>query len=63
MLMFIVLIYCMSSVVGTVSKALLKSTVARSIRCAGLGVFRLSRMCCVNAVRRVVVECMTLRSC
>ena len=46
----------MSSVRGTVSKALLMSIVANMVRCAGLGVFRPSGMCCVSVVRRVVLE-------
>ena len=53
----------MSSVLGTVSKALLMSIVARSIRCAGSGAFRPSCMCCVSAVRRIVVECLALKPC
>ena len=42
---------------GTVSKALLMSIVARSVRCAGFGVLRPSRMVCDSVVRSVVVEC------
>ena len=36
----------MSSVLGTVSKALLASIVARSVQCAGFSAFRPSCMCC-----------------
>ena len=46
----------MSRVRGTVSKALLMSIVANRVRCAGLGLFRPSCMCCVSVVRSVVVE-------
>ena len=46
----------MSSVRGTVSKALLMSIVANMVRCAGLGMFRPSCMSCVSVVRSVVVE-------
>ena len=63
MLMFVLLFYCMSSALGTASKALLKSFVTGSIRCAGLDAFRLSSMCCVNNVRSVVVLSMGLRRC
>ena len=48
----------MSSVLGTVSKALLMSIVARSVLWAGFGAFRPSCMCCVSVVRNVVVECL-----
>jgi len=47
----------MSSVLDTVSKALLVSIVARSVRCAGFGAFRPSCMCCV------VVECLARKPC
>ena len=46
----------MSSVHGTVSKALLMSIVANMVRCAGLSMFRPSCMCCVSVVRGVVME-------
>ena len=53
----------MNSVLGTVSKALLMSFVARSVRCTGFGAFRTSCMCCVSVVRSVVVECLALKPC
>ena len=53
----------MSSVLGTVSKALLMSIVARSVRCAGFGAFRPSCMCCVSVGRSVVEECLALKPC
>ena len=53
----------MSSVLGTVSKAILMSIVARSVQCAGFGAFRPSCMCCVSVVRSVVVECLALKPC
>ena len=53
----------MSIVLGTVSKALLMSIVASSVRCAGLGAFSPSCMCCVSVVRSVVVECLALKPC
>ena len=53
----------MSSVLGTVSKALLMSIVAKSVRCTGFGAFRPSCMCCVCVVRSVVVECLPLKPC
>ena len=36
---------------------------ARSVLCAGLGMFRLSCMYCVSVVTTVVVECRTLKPC
>ena len=53
----------MSSVLGTVSKALLMSIAARSIRCAGFGAFRPSYMYCVSVVRSFVVEYLVLKPC
>ena len=53
----------MSGVRGAVSKALLMSTVARSVLCAGLGMFRPSCMYFVSVVRSVVVECRALKPC
>jgi len=52
-----------SSVRGTVSKALLMSIVAKSVRSAGFGVFRPSCMCCVSMVRSVVGKCLALKRC
>ena len=43
----------MSSVRGTVSKALLMSIVANRVRGAGSGMFRPSCMCCVSGNARV----------
>ena len=54
--MLVLIIFCMSSVCGTVSKALLISCKARSVLYAGLGTFRPSCMFCVSAVMSVVVE-------
>ena len=53
----------MSSVRGTVSKALPMSIEARSVLCAGLGIFRPSCMHCVSVVRSVMVECSALKPC
>ena len=53
----------MSNVRGTVSKALLMSIVARSVRCAGFGELRPSCIVCVRVVRRVVVECRARNPC
>ena len=53
----------MSSVRGTVSKALLMSIVANNVRSAGFGVFRPSCMCWVSVVSSVVVECLALKPC
>ena len=39
------------------------SIVARSVLCAGLGIFRPSCMYCVSVVRSVVVECKALKPC
>ena len=49
--------------VYTVSKALLMSIVARSVRCAGFGEFRPSCICCVSVVRSVIAECLALKPC
>ena len=48
----------MNSVLGPVSKALLMSIVARSVRCVGFGAFKPSCMC---VVRSAVVECLALK--
>ena len=48
---FAMFIFCMSSVLGFVSKALLMFILARSVRCAGLSASRPSCMCCVSVVR------------
>ena len=61
--MLVLFIFCMSSVLVTVSKALLMSIVTRSIRCVGFDAFRPSCMCCVSVVRSVVVECLALKPC
>ena len=53
----------MSSVLGTVSNALLMSIVARSVWCAGFSAFRALCMCCVSVVRNNVVECLALKPC
>ena len=58
--MLVLNIFCMSNVRGTVSNALLMSIVARSVLCAGLGIFRPSCMYCVSVVTSVVVECKAL---
>ena len=47
----------MSSVLGTVSKALLMCIVATSVRYVDFGAFRPSCMCCVRVARSVIVEC------
>jgi len=61
--MFVLFIFCVSRVRGTVSKALLMSIVANRVRCAGLGVFRPSCICCVSVVRSVEVEWWALKPC
>ena len=61
--MLLLFIFCVSSVLGTVSKTLLMSITARSVRCAGFGAFRLSCMCCVSVVRSVVVKCLAVKPC
>ena len=61
--MSVLKILLVRSVDGTVSKALLMSIVARSVRCAGLGVFRPSSIVCVRLVRSVVVEWNVLKPC
>ena len=61
--MLVLNVFCMSNVRGTVSKALRMSIVARSVLCAGLGIFRPSCMYYVSAVRSVVVECKALKPC
>ena len=53
----------MSSVRGTVLKALLMSMVARSVLYTGLGMFRPSCMYCVSVVRSFVVEFRALKPC
>ena len=53
----------MSGVRGTVSKALLLSSVANMVRCAGLGMLRPSCMCCVSVVRSAMVEWWALKPC
>ena len=61
--MLVLNILCMSSVRGTVSKALLMSLVARCLLCAGLAIFGRSCMYCGTVVRNVVVECRALKPC
>jgi len=61
--MLILKILWMSSVRGTVSKALLMSIVARSVLYADSGMFRTLYMYCVIVVRSVVVECRALKPC
>ena len=51
----------MSSVLCKVSKVLIMSIVAISVRCAGFDAFKLLCMCCVIGVRSVVVECLNLK--
>ena len=63
MLRFALLIFCLSSILGTVSKALLMSIVAKSVRCSGFAGFRPSCICCVSVVRCIVVECLALKPC
>ena len=57
--MFVLLSFCRSSVLGTVSKTILMSIVTRVVRCPGFGAFRPSCMCCVS----VVVECLARKPC
>ena len=61
--MFVLLIFCMISVLGTVSKTLLMFIVAKSVRCADIDAFRPSCMCCVSAVRSVVEKFSALKRC
>ena len=63
MCMSVLNILFVSSVRGTVSKALLMSIVASSVLCAGLGVLRPSSVVCVREVRSVDVECKGLKPC
>ena len=58
--MLAMFIFCMSCVLGTVSQALLMSIVARTVLCAGFGVFRPSCMSCVSVLRCLVAECWAL---
>ena len=53
--MLVLNIFYMSSVCGTVSKALLISIVTRSVLCAGSGIIRPSCIYCVSVVMSVVV--------
>ena len=62
-LMLVLFIFCMSSLIGTLPKALLMSIVARIVRFAGFGAFRPSCMCCVSVVRSIVVECLAVKLC
>ena len=55
--MLVLNIFCTSAMRGTMSKTLLMCIVARSVLCAGLGMFRPSRMYCVSVVRSAEVEC------
>ena len=61
--MLVLNILRMSNVRGTVSKALLMYIVAKSVLCAGFGIFRPSCMYCVSVARSVVVECRALKPC
>ena len=61
--MFVLLIFSMSNVLGTVSNALLMSILAWSVNYANFGAYRPSCMCCVSVVRFVVVECLALKQC
>ena len=63
MFMFVLYILFMSSVRGTVSKALLMSIVAKSVRWAGGRVLRPSSVVCVRVVSSVVVECCARNPC
>ena len=53
----------MSSVRGTVSKALLMSIVANMVRCPRSGMSRPSCMCCASVVSSLVVEWWVLKPC
>ena len=48
---------------GMASKALLMSSVTRSVLCAGLAELMPSKTLCVRSVRRVFVECKGLKPC
>ena len=63
MLIFVLFIFCRSSVLFTVSKALVMCIVPRSLRCAGFSAFRPSCVCYVSNVRSVVVQCLALKPC
>ena len=63
MLMFALLMLCISSVLGIVLKALIASIRARSVRCAGLAAFRASSMCSLRVVRRVSFGLQALEPC
>ena len=53
----------MSSVLGTVSKALLMYIVARRVRCADFDVFTPSCTCYVSVMKRDALECLALKPC
>lgn len=57
------IIFCMSVCRGTVSKALLMSMAAITVREGGRDWLKPSNMCCVNMVCSVVVECLGLKPC
>ena len=61
--MFVLTFFWMSSLRGTVSKALLISIVNRRVLSAGLGTFRPPCTYCVSVVRSVVVEYKPLERC
>ena len=61
--MFVLLSFCRSSVLGTVSKTILMSIVTRVVRCPGFGAFRPSCMCFVSVEKSVVVECLARKPC
>lgn len=56
-------IFCMSVCLGTVSKALLMSMAAITVREGGRAWLKPSNMCCVNMVCSVVVECLGRKPC
>ena len=58
MLMFVLVIFCATSVLGTVWKALLMSIVARRVLCAGFGELRPLCLYCTRVVRSVIMECL-----
>ena len=61
--MLVLSILLMSVCLGTVSKALLMSIVAISVRGAGLLVLKPSSVVCVMFVSSDVVECLGLKPC
>ena len=61
--MFVLFSLSVSLCRGMASKALLMSTVVKSVLCAGLFELMPSKMCCVRLVSKVFVECSARNPC